>query len=138
MVITEVAVKRPIATTMAFLIIIVVGAMGLRFLPVDLLPQIEYPQLTIRTNYPNVGPEEIEKIITDRVENAVAVVPNVEEIRSLSEEGQSRVTLEFSQGVNIDERPTTYAPLSTASATTFRPKWSRRGCGSSTPTISPW
>ena len=103
MVITDVAVKRPIATTMAFLIIIVVGAMGLRFLPVDLLPQIEYPQLTIRTNYPNVGPEEIEKIITDRVENAVAVVPNVEEIRSRSEEGQSRVTLEFSQGVNIDE-----------------------------------
>jgi len=103
MVITDVAVKRPIATTMAFLIIIVVGAMGLRFLPVDLLPQIEYPQLTIRTNYPNVGPEEIEKIITDRVENAVAVVPNVEAIRSRSEEGQSRVTLEFSQGVNIDE-----------------------------------
>jgi len=101
--ITEVAVRRPIATTMVFLIIIVLGAMGFRFLPVDLLPQIEYPQLTIRTNYPNVGPEEIEKIITDRVENAVAGVPNVEEIRSNSEEGRSRVTLEFSQGTNIDE-----------------------------------
>ncbi len=101
--ITEVAVKRPIATTMVFLIIIVVGVMGFRFLPVDLLPQIEYPRLTIRTNYPNVGPQEIEKIITDRVENAVAGVPNVEEIRSNSEEGRSRVTLEFSQGTNIDE-----------------------------------
>jgi HAE1 family hydrophobic/amphiphilic exporter-1 len=103
MTITEVAVRRPIATTMVFLIVIVVGVMGFRFLPVDLLPQIEYPQLTIRTNYPNVGPEEIEKIITDRVENAVAGVPNVEEIRSNSEEGRSRVTLEFSQGTNIDE-----------------------------------
>ena len=50
-----------------------------------------------------MGPEEIERIITDRVENAVAVVPNVEEIRSQSEEGRSRVTLEFAQGTNIDE-----------------------------------
>jgi HAE1 family hydrophobic/amphiphilic exporter-1 len=101
--ITDTAVKRPIATMMVFLIIIVVGIMGFRFLPVDLLPPIEYPQLTIRTNYPNVGPEEIERIITDRVENAVAVVPNIEQIRSNSEEGSSRVTLEFSQGTNVDE-----------------------------------
>ncbi|MFO7655008.1 MAG: efflux RND transporter permease subunit, partial [Candidatus Krumholzibacteriia bacterium] len=101
--ITEVAVRRPIATTMAFLIIIVIGIMGARFLPVDLLPPIEYPQLTIRTTYPNVGPEEIERIITDRVENAVAGVPSVERIRSRSQEGMSWVTLEFTQGGNIDE-----------------------------------
>ena len=88
---------------MVFLIITVVGVMGFRFLPVDLLPPIEWPQLTVRTNYPNVGPEEIERIVTDRVENALAGVPNVEEIRSRSEEGQSRVTLEFTQGTNIDE-----------------------------------
>ena len=100
---TQTAVKRPIATTMVFLIVIVLGVMGFRFLPVDLLPQIEYPQLTVRTNYPNVGPEEIETLITDRVENALAGVPNVESMRSRSEEGQSRVTLEFSQGTNIDE-----------------------------------
>ncbi|HQU71324.1 MAG TPA: efflux RND transporter permease subunit [Calditrichia bacterium] len=101
--ITSVAVHRPIATSMVFLIVLVLGMMGLRYLPIDLLPQIEYPQLTVRTNYPNVGPQEIEKIITDRVENAVASVPNVEEMRSSSSEGQSRVTLEFSQGTNIDE-----------------------------------
>ncbi len=100
--ITEVAVQRPVATTMTFLIIMVLGVMGFRYLPVDLLPPIEYPQLTVRTNYPNVGPQEIERIITDRVENAVAGVPNVERVRSRSEEGSSRVTLEFSQGTNID------------------------------------
>lgn len=101
--ITEVAVHRPIATSMVFLIVIVIGIMGLRFLPVDLLPPIEYPQLTVRTEYPNVGPEEIERIITDRVENAIAGVPNVEKVRSESEEGQSSVTLEFAQGTNVDE-----------------------------------
>lgn len=100
--ITKVAVNRPIATTMVFLIIVVVGVMGFRFLPVDLLPPIEYPMLSISTSYPNVGPEEIETIITDRVENAVASVPNIEEVRSRSSEGRSRVTLEFSQGTNVD------------------------------------
>ena len=60
--ITRTAVHRPIATAMVFLIIIVIGVMGFRFLPVDLLPPIEWPQLTVRTNYPNVGPEEIERI----------------------------------------------------------------------------
>ena len=101
--ITQTSVKRPIATTMVFLIIIVLGIMSLRFLPIDLLPDIEYTRLSINTIYPNVGPEEIETIITDRVENAVASVPNLEEIRSSSSEGRSRVSLEFAQGVNIDE-----------------------------------
>ena len=100
--ITQVAIDRPIATVMTFLIIITVGILGFRFLPVDLLPPIDYPQLTVRTNYPNVGPEEIERMITDRVENAIAGVPNIESVRSRSEEGRSRVTMEFSQGTNID------------------------------------
>lgn len=100
--ITEIAVRRPIATTMFFLIVVVLGITSFRFLPVDLLPPIEYPQLTISTDYPNVGPEEIEKIITQPVENAVAGVPGVERIRSRSEEGESDVTLEFGQGTDTD------------------------------------
>ncbi|MBU0984595.1 MAG: efflux RND transporter permease subunit, partial [candidate division Zixibacteria bacterium] len=100
--ITQTAVKRPVATTMVFLIIIVIGVMGFRFLPVDLLPPIEYPMLSISTTYPNVGPEEIETIITDRVENAIASVPNLTQVRSDSEEGRSRVRLEFASGTDVD------------------------------------
>lgn len=100
--ITETAVRRPVATTMFFLIVIVLGVMSFRFLPVDLLPPIEYPQLTIRTNYPNVGPEEVEKIITQPIENAIASVPGVERVRSSSQEGGSNVTLEFAQGTDVD------------------------------------
>ena len=100
--ITETAVERPIATTMLFLIIIVLGVMSFRFLPVDLLPPVEYPQLTVATEYPNVGPEEIETIITQRIENTIAGVPGVERVRSSSSEGRSRVTLEFAQGSDID------------------------------------
>lgn len=99
---TSTAINRPIATTMTFLIVIVLGIMSFRYLPVDLLPPIEYPQLTVATDYPNVGPEEIEKIITQRVENAIAGIPGVERVRSSSEEGDSRVTLEFAQGTDLD------------------------------------
>ncbi|MFD2532665.1 efflux RND transporter permease subunit [Gracilimonas halophila] len=100
--ITETSIKRPIATSMVFLIIITLGVIGFRFLPVDLLPPIEYPQLTVATDYDNVGPEEMETIITEPIENALAGVPGVERVRSSSEEGGSRVTLEFAQSVDID------------------------------------
>jgi hydrophobic/amphiphilic exporter-1 (mainly G- bacteria), HAE1 family len=100
---TDISVKRPIATTMVYLIVITLGIVGFRYLPVDLLPPIEFPRLNVQVSYPNVGPEEIENIITDRIENAVAGVANLEEIRSRSTEGQSTVSLTFTQGVNLDE-----------------------------------
>ena len=100
---TGTSIKRPIATAMVFLIIITLGTIGFRFLPVDLLPPIEYPQLTVWVNYSNVGPEEMEKIVTEEVENAIATVPNVEKITSSSSEGNTRVTLNFAQGVSLDE-----------------------------------
>lgn len=100
---TSRAVKRPVATAMIYLIVITLGIIGFRFLPVDLLPPIEFPQLTIATNYSNVGPEEMELLITDQIENAIAGVPNIEEVSSNSSEGNSRVTLRFGQNTNLDE-----------------------------------
>ncbi len=101
--ITGLSIRRPVATSMAFLILIVVGIVCLRSLPVDLLPQVEFTQLTVRVSYPNVGPKEIEQIITDPIENAVSGLPNLERVTSESEEGSSRVRLEFSRGTNVDE-----------------------------------
>jgi len=98
----DTSIRRPVATAMAFLVIIVVGVVSFRYLPVDLLPEIEFPRVTVYTNYPNVGPEEIEKIITDPVANAVSGVPNVERMTSRSDEGGSRVSLEFAQDTNLD------------------------------------
>lgn len=88
---------------MVFLIIITLGTIGFRYLPVDLLPPIEFPQLTVYVNYDNVGPEEMEKIVTQQVENAIATVPNIERVTSNSSEGSTRVTLNFAQGTNLDE-----------------------------------
>lgn len=101
--ITDISIRRPVATTMVYLIVITLGIVGFRYLPVDLLPPIEFPRLSVQVSYPNVGPEEMENIITDRIENAVSGVANVEEVRSSSSEGNSWVSLMFSQGVNLDE-----------------------------------
>ncbi len=101
--ITKTSIHRPIAVTMVYLIVIVLGIAGFRYLPVDLLPPIEYPRLSVSVDYPNVGPEEIETIVTDQLENALAGVANVEEITSQSQEGESQVSLNFSQNTNLDE-----------------------------------
>jgi len=101
--ISSLAIRRPVATAMVYLILIVVGVVALRTLPVDLLPKVEFTELTVRVRYPNVGPQEIEQIITDPIENAVSGLPNLERITSSSEEGSSRIRLRFGSGTNIDE-----------------------------------
>lgn len=102
MAITTTSIRRPVATTMVFLIIITLGTLSFRFLPVDLLPAIELPELSVQVSYPNVGPEEIELLITEPLENALSIVPDVERMTSFSREGSASVSLRFAQGVDID------------------------------------
>ena len=101
--ITNVSIRRPVAIAMFYLIIVTFGAVGFRYLAVDLLPAIEFPRLSVTVNYANVGPEEMETIVTDPLENTLSGIPNLERVTSRSEEGRSRVTLEFAQGTDINE-----------------------------------
>ena len=98
-----ISIRRPVATAMFYLIVITVGVVGYTRLPVDLLPPIEYPRLAVYLNYPNVGPQEMESIITEPLENALSSVPNLERMTSRSEEGRSIVSLEFGRNTNLDE-----------------------------------
>ncbi|HXE80347.1 MAG TPA: efflux RND transporter permease subunit [Vicinamibacterales bacterium] len=100
---TDTSIRRPVATTMFYLVLVTLGVVGFMYLPVDLLPRIEFPRLTVTVDYPNVGPEEMETIITDPLENELSGIPNLERMTSRSEEGRSRVILEFGRGTNIDE-----------------------------------
>ena len=97
------SIRRPVATAMVYLILITIGVVGYSGLPVDLLPQIEFPRLAVYVNYPNVGPEEIETIITEPLENALSGVPNLERMTSRSDEGRSVVSLEFSRSTDVAE-----------------------------------
>ncbi len=97
------SINRPVFTVMVYLIVILVGAISLARLPIDLIPEIEFPRLTVVTSYDNASPEEVEQLITRPVEEAVAAVPGVEEVISNSSEGSSNVTLAFRWGTNLDE-----------------------------------
>ncbi len=95
-------VHRPVTTTMLAMMVLVIGAFGLQRLRTDLLPAVELPTLTVRTDYRGASPEVIEQQVTRIVEEIVATVPGVEEITSTSEEGQSSVRVTFVWGTEID------------------------------------
>jgi HAE1 family hydrophobic/amphiphilic exporter-1 len=96
------SVRRPIFTTMVTLILVVLGSVSLSRLQIDMLPDIELPTLTIRTDYEGASPEVMERLVTRIIEEIVAVVPGVEEITSTSSEGRSAVRVTFVWGTDID------------------------------------
>jgi len=96
------SVHRPIFTIMVVLIVVILGTISLLRLPIDLMPDISYPTLSISCAYENAGPEEIEELITRPIEEAVSAVPGVEEVTSTSAEGQSTVRVTFAWGTDLD------------------------------------
>jgi HAE1 family hydrophobic/amphiphilic exporter-1 len=87
---------------MVVLIVIILGGISLIRLPIDLMPDITYPTLTIRTLYENASPEEIEELVTRPVEEAMSAVPGVEYVYSTSAEGSSNVRVSFTWGTDLD------------------------------------
>ena len=96
------AVKRPVFTTMVACIVVILGAVSLSRLPVDLMPDITYPTVSISTSYEDASPQEVEELITELIEDAVSAVTGVEEITSTSTEGNSRVRVSFTWGTDLD------------------------------------
>ena len=97
------SVHRPIFTTMVALIVILIGSVSFFRLPIDLMPEITYPTLTIFSDYENASPEEMEELVTRPIEEAMSGVPGVEEVTSMSSEGQSRVRVTFTWDTELDE-----------------------------------
>lgn len=96
------AVHRPVLTTMVFLGLIILGAVSFTRLQVDLLPEIDFPSISVVTSYEGAGPEEVETLITRPMEQAVSTIEGIDRIESLSAEGRSRVALRFVWGTNLD------------------------------------
>ncbi|MCC5829432.1 MAG: efflux RND transporter permease subunit [Phycisphaeraceae bacterium] len=96
------SVRRPIFTTMVTLIVMLLGVISLTRLPIDLLPEIELPTVTVSSTYANASPEEMEILVTRPIEQAISAVPGVEEMVSTSAEGISNVTIRFAWGENLD------------------------------------
>jgi len=100
---SQFSVHHPIFTVMTFLIVIILGFVSFTRLPIDLMPDITFPTLSLSTSYGNASPEEIEELITRPIEEAMAAVPGVEEISSTSSEGSSSVRVSFTWGTNLEE-----------------------------------
>lgn len=96
------AINRPITMYMICSVIVLLGAISLTRLPVDLMPDVTYPSLTIRVSYPGVGPLEMEELVARPIEQAVAAVAGVEQINSTSSEGSATVRLNFAWGTNLN------------------------------------
>ncbi len=96
------AVSRRIAVSMIALAIVVLGVFALPRLPVALLPNFTYPVVNVSVTYPNVGPEQMEALVTRPIENAVSRVNGIQLIQSSSSEGQTQVSAQFYYGTNID------------------------------------
>ena len=91
----EICVRRPVFATMLILALTVVGGVSFFTLGVDRYPRIETPVVSVTTLNPGATPESIETEVTDRIEAAVNTVAGIDELRSTSTEGQSRVTITF-------------------------------------------
>lgn len=95
--------NRPVAILMVVIGVVVFGWISFQELPMNLMPDISYPSLTVRTEYAGTAPEEIETTISRPVEQALGVVNNLVSISSISKAGQSDVKLEFTWNTNMNQ-----------------------------------
>ncbi|HEU0298320.1 MAG TPA: efflux RND transporter permease subunit, partial [Longimicrobium sp.] len=98
----RVAIARPVAVAMFFLGIVFLGVLSFARLPIDLLPDVAYPRLVVYTTDPGAAPAEVERFITEPVEQAVSTVPGVQGVESVTREGASLVTARFAWGTDME------------------------------------
>jgi hydrophobic/amphiphilic exporter-1 (mainly G- bacteria), HAE1 family len=96
------AIRRPIMMFMICAVIVLLGGISLTRLPVDLLPDISYPSVSVRVTYTGVGPLEMETLVTRPLEQALSACPSLDTINSTSAEGSSNIRLAFTWGTDLD------------------------------------
>ena len=92
---TEVALHRPVTTVVVFVALALVGLIASRLLPLEKFPDIEFPGIFVQIPYEGSTPEEVERLITRPVEEALATLSGVERMSSTSSESQSQIFLQF-------------------------------------------
>ncbi|MFI4921777.1 MAG: efflux RND transporter permease subunit, partial [Gammaproteobacteria bacterium] len=100
--IVKLATERRVTIGMLTLAVIVFGFVALSRLKLNLLPELSYPSLTVRTDLPGAAPEEVENLVTKPIEEALRVINNVRQVRSESRPGETDETLEITWGTDID------------------------------------
>ena len=101
---TRVALARPITTWMAFAALAIIGLISARLLPLEELPDMTFPGLMVTVPYPGTTPEEVERLITRPIEEALATLHGIQEIRSTSAADQAEVQVAMTWGGDIEAR----------------------------------
>ena len=99
----EITTRRPVAIFMVVLAVAVFGYVSYQQLPLNMMPDISYPTLTVRTEYPDTAPEEVENLISRPIEQRLGVVSNLVGITSISRPGMSDVILEFGWDTDMND-----------------------------------
>jgi multidrug efflux pump subunit AcrB len=103
MTISDVAIRRPVFTTMLSLTLIVLGVLGYRRLGTDLYPDVSFPFVTIRTVYPGANPQDVEEMVTRPIEDSVASIAGVDKVFSSSRENVSLVFVQFKLSADLGQ-----------------------------------
>ena len=101
--IPRLAIQRPVTMFMLSAVVVLLGAISVVRLPVDLMPDVTFPSITVRVGYGGVGPQEIEQLIVRPLEQSLAAVPGLEQINSTAAEGSGTVRLNFAWGVDLND-----------------------------------
>ncbi len=96
------SVRRPVLVSMVTLIAVLLGGVAFFRLPVDLMPDVSFPTLSVSSTYENASPEEIEQLLTRPLEEALNAVPGVQEVSSVSMEGSCQIRVTFSWGIDLE------------------------------------
>jgi len=99
----EFATRRRVTVAMLMLTLVLFGLISLSGLKVELLPDLSYPTLTVRTDYEGAAPAEVETLISQPAEEALGIVKGLRKLKSISRTGQSDVVLEFAWGTNMEQ-----------------------------------
>jgi HAE1 family hydrophobic/amphiphilic exporter-1 len=91
----EICIRRPVFAAMIILSLVVVGAASYFKLGVDRFPSVDLPTVSVRTGLPGAAPEEVESLVTQQIEDVVNTVDGIDELRSISSQGNSIVIATF-------------------------------------------
>ncbi|HEY4117576.1 MAG TPA: efflux RND transporter permease subunit [Byssovorax sp.] len=98
----QICVRRPVFASVLMLVIVVLGGAGYAKLGLDQFPNVDLPFVVITTRLEGAAPEEVETDITDKIEGSVNTISGIDELRSVSSEGVSIVTVQFDIDKNVD------------------------------------
>ena len=102
MFLSDISIKRPIMMSMFLIVFLLFGALAFFAMPLNLMPDIDVPYISIQTTYIGAGPKEVETQITKKIEDAVSSVSKIDQMTSYSMEGLSLVIIKFELDKDVE------------------------------------